>query len=313
MIGTAVAGKYRITQMIGVGGAGQVFEAKNLAVGRLVAIKIVRSTIGDSPERLLREAQLAAAIRHPNICGVYDLGYLPNGDPFLVMERLFGETLHDRLRRRRNNRPLRLPLTLDVFVQLLSALHAAHSVGVLHRDLKPANVFLVERDGCPPLAKLLDFGFAKDMTGLRARAITQPHQACGTPQYMSPEQLRAQALDARSDLFAVGVMLYEALAGRHPFMAPTVPEISFRILEAEAPRLRAMRPRLTPELEALVARALAKTRADRFQSARAMLEAIDDARSAQAESSVESAPSSTTDTWILRCASSSSSGAVPGG
>jgi serine/threonine-protein kinase len=310
MIGPAVAGKYRITQMIGVGGAGQVFEAKNLAVGRLVAIKIVRSTIGDSPERLLREAQLAAAIRHPNICGVYDLGYLANGDPFLVMERLFGETLHDRLRRRRN-RSLPLPLTLDVFVQLLSALHAAHGVGVLHRDLKPANVFLVERDGCPPIAKLLDFGFAKDMTGLRARAITQPHHACGTPQYMSPEQLRAQALDARSDLFAMGVMLHEALTGRHPFIAPTVPEISFRILENEAPRLRTIRPRLTPELEAVVARALAKSPADRFQSARAMLEALDDARSAQAESPMESAPSSTTNSWILRCASSSSSGAVP--
>lgn len=264
LIGTVLNGKYRVLQLLGSGGMGQVFEAENIHIKRLVAVKMVSSTAGPHAlVRLEREAQHVAAIQHPNICDVYDFGRTPNGRPYVVFERLFGETFGARLRR---GGQLALRDTLDIFSQILSGLQAAHVAHIVHRDLKPQNVFLVDRVGCPPLVKLVDFGFAQDLSARGAR-LTRPGHMCGTVQYMSPEQLRADPLDHRSDLFSLGTMLYEALGGRHPFEAPTRVDLQTNILRAAPTPLSQLRRDISPELDQVIAWALARSPADRPASA----------------------------------------------
>jgi eukaryotic-like serine/threonine-protein kinase len=263
-VGSVLGGKYRLLDLIGAGGMGQVYEAENLHMRRLVAIKVVASAGGPQAfVRLEREAQHVAAIQHPNICAVLDFGRTPSGGPYVVFERLFGVTLGERMRRAGQ---LSVRAALDIFSQILSGLHAAHTSRILHRDLKPQNVFLVDRAGCPPLVKLVDFGFAQDLSA-RGNRITRPGHLCGTVQYMSPEQLRAEPLDHRSDLFAVGTMLYEALAGRHPFEAQSRVDLQTNILRAAPPPLRSRRPDLSRELEQIIAWALARLPAARPSSA----------------------------------------------
>jgi serine/threonine-protein kinase len=242
---------------------GEVFEAYDLLLNRAVAIKIVAGGNPDAAERLRREAQVIASFQHPNICDVYDVGVMPNGSPYLVLERLTGETLHTSLRRQG-----RLPIakTVELFTQMLSGAQHAHASGIVHRDLKPANVFLVERLGLLPLVKLVDFGLAKDLSG-KARNLTRPGKTCGTPHYMSPEQLCARPVDARSDLFSIGIMLFECLMNRHPFAADTIVEITMKIAYEESPELPRLRRKVVPELAAIVERSLHKDPARRFQSA----------------------------------------------
>lgn len=273
LVGTTIAGKYLIHRVIGVGGLGEVFEAENRMLRRMVAVKVVRGAKA-SPEaiaRLEREALLVSAVQHPNICDVYDAGALSDGSPFIVLERLFGETLAQLLPRRR---ALPVPMIADVFTQMLSGLQAAHGARIVHRDLKPANVFLADRLGCPPLVKLLDFGLARDVTGLRARTITKPGALLGTLKYMSPEQLKAEHVTERSDLFAVGVMLYEALTGVHPFEGPTMSEFQRKILSVEHVPLADRRPGLPSGVAELVEKSLALLPEDRFESAVAMQGAL---------------------------------------
>jgi serine/threonine-protein kinase len=255
LIGTVVGGRYRVQRLVGRGAMGTVFEAENMVLRRMVALKIVESTA--SPEaalRLQREAHLVAAVQHPNVCDVYDAGSLEDGRPFIVLERLFGETLEAFLRRKRVH-PI-API-VDIFLQVLSGLHAAHGAKILHRDLKPQNVFLAERLGCAPIVKLLDFGIAKDLSGTRTPRSMYPGMLIGTLHYMAPEQLRAESLTPRADLFAVGVMLYEALVGTHPFAAESIDDFQANLLRCKPLRPSLMRPDLTYELEAVVLRALA--------------------------------------------------------
>jgi serine/threonine-protein kinase len=280
-VGSVIAERYRLKRRIGVGGMGEVFEAiDDLEGGRRVAVKVVSGHAGAPDEaiaRLEREAAAMSRLRHPNICDVYDVGQLENGAPYLVLEHLTGETLHERLGRTRR---LRASLAVDIFCQILSGIEAAHSGGILHRDLKPGNVFLVDAaEGAStappaPVVKLLDFGFAKDVSGTRWRTITRPGYACGTPQYMSPEQIGAKPLDRRSDVFSVGIMLFEALTGRHPFDGASVLEVAAKIARDTAPRLRSGRPRASAELDEIVARALARKADDRFQTALDMSRAL---------------------------------------
>lgn len=268
LVGTVLDGKYRIIRPIGSGGAGIVFEAENLALRRLVAIKTVsRSGSTEALLRLALEAKLVAAIQHPNICDVYDVGRLPSGGPYVVLERLFGETLAMKMQVAR--RPS-LTTAVDIFVQTLSGLQAAHAARIVHRDLKPQNIFLAERLGCAPLVKIVDFGFAQDLSTSPNTRITRPGKSCGTVQYMSPEQLRALPLDHRSDLFAVGVMLYEVLTGRHPFAARSQTELQINILRSEPRPLRQRRPDVSPELQRLVMSAMSKDPAQRPSSAHEM-------------------------------------------
>jgi serine/threonine-protein kinase len=220
---------------------------------------------------LEREAQFVAAIQHPNICDVLDVGTLPDGRPFIVLERLFGESLATHLRRTPR---LHVSWAKELFIQILSGLHAAHGAGIVHRDLKPQNVFLVDRLGCAPLAKVVDFGFAKDLSRMRAATMTKPGRVVGTPTYMAPEHLLGERVDRRTDIFAVGVMLHEALAGRHPFVRATNADMVAAIMREEPPPLRRERPDLTLALEVAVRRALEKDREARWPTAFDMQRAL---------------------------------------
>jgi eukaryotic-like serine/threonine-protein kinase len=272
LVGTTLENKYRVSKLIGAGGMGCVYEAENLLLRRKVAIKVVGGArSNEALLRLRREAELVAATHHPNICDIYDVGTLPDGSPYLVLERLVGETLAALLRREKR---LSEHAALDVFSQLLSALDAAHRARIIHRDLKPENVFLSRRIGCPPLVKLMDFGFAKDLTGSRARVITRPGHALGTPRYMAPEQLLAEPVDARTDLFAVGVMLFESLTGAHPFQADSVAELHRNVLRQPPFALRGLRPNLPAELEQVLSCTLARAPGQRFASATQLQRAL---------------------------------------
>lgn len=271
-IGTTLAGRYLVQRLIGTGGSGEVFEAENVMLRRTVAVKVVRSSASPQAiERLKREAQLLAAVQHPNICDVYDVGLTPDGMPFVVFERLVGETLGAALQRAGR---FTLDVATDLFSQLLSGLHAAHAEHLVHRDLKPQNIFLADRIGLPPILKILDFGLAKDLSGSRGPTISRPGRALGTPHYMSPEQLFADQVDRRADLFTTGVMLFEALAGYHPFYAPTMQELQANVLRAAPHSLLAARPDLPPAIEQVIFRALEKNPEHRFSSAVSMQEAL---------------------------------------
>jgi serine/threonine protein kinase len=276
---------------------GDVYEAENLALRRRVAIKVIakrRRGSDDAISRLLREAHVIAALQHPNICDVYDIGRMPDGMPYLVLERLVGETLEDRERRQRKLAPL---LVVELFGQILAGLRAAQDVGVVHRDIKPANVFLVERQGFTPVVKLLDFGFAKVLNVSELRTITRPGRSCGTPQYMSPEQLRAEPdIDGRSDIFSVGVMMYEALTGRHPFPGKSIAEIGAGILREEPPLASSVRSSIPKSFDVVLSRAMAKRRDERYRTALDMQVAL---LALGPDRSGDDAPVSTTDTVKL--------------
>jgi serine/threonine protein kinase len=264
LVGLILDRKYRMLRLIGRGGMGQVFEAENIQQQRMVAVKVVAE--GTRPEalvRLEREAQVVAAIKHPNICDVHDVGRMPNGGPYVVFERLFGETLAARAR----GRQLPINYAIEIFSQILAGLSAAHAASIVHRDMKPENVFLVDRAGAAPLVKVVDFGFSQDLSMVAARRITRPGRACGTVQYMSPEQLRCERVDHRSDLFGVGIMLYEVLAGRHPFAATSLVDLQVNILRAAPLPLRVQRPAASRELEQVVSWALARSPSERPSSA----------------------------------------------
>jgi serine/threonine protein kinase len=215
-IGTRL-GPYEIVASIGAGGMGEVYRARDTRLDRDVAIKVLpagRVGDADAEARFEREARAVAGLNHPNICALYDVGLDGSSHHFLVMELLEGQTFQERL----TNGPFELPELLRLAIALVDALETAHARGVLHRDLKPANVFLTSR-GTP---KLLDFGLAKgldassDMTRA-ADGLTSAGMAVGTMGYMSPEQLRGESIDARSDLFSMGVVLYEMATGRRAF------------------------------------------------------------------------------------------------
>lgn len=189
LVGRVIGDKYGVTGLIGEGGMGAVFEAEHLAIGRLVAVKVLHPKHAqnrDAATRLHHEARVVGTIGHPNICEVYDLGRLDDGSPYLVMERLHGETLAQRIVRVGRMIPADV---IDVAVQILSALIVAHDKGIVHRDLKPENIFLSERPGMPPLAKILDFGISKaaDLDDA-ALDLTRTGMVMGTPYYMAPEQ-----------------------------------------------------------------------------------------------------------------------------
>ena len=264
-----LADRYVLRGELGRGGCAVVYEAHDTRLSRLVALKMVKSTARDAQAnaRLAREARAGAAIHHPNVCGLSDAGYLPDGRPYLVMERLIGETLTSCLRRTGN---LSAEHAVDLALQLLSALDAAHQIGIVHRDVKPDNVFLVPRAGCTPLVKLLDFGMCRraatpsrdDMT------LTRAGQVVGTPEYMSPEQVSGKrSFDARIDLYAVGVILYEALSGQRAFPGKDAREVVVSVLVKSLPPLRHVRPDIPSTLERVVSRAMERDANGRYSTA----------------------------------------------
>jgi serine/threonine protein kinase len=274
LTGKTIGGKYLVRAVLGEGGMGTVFEAENLAIGRTVAVKVLHPTQARkrvAVKRFHQEARAAGAIGHPNICEVYDLGTLDDGSPYLVMERLVGETLADRIA---SEGGLPFDDVIDVLTQVLSGLVAAHEKGIVHRDIKPENIFLTRRVGCPPVAKLLDFGVSKMISPVLSGEreddldLTRTGMVMGTPFYMSPEQARGDRnLDARVDLYACGVILYEALTGRRPYVAANYNALLLQILSTSPRPARELRPALPQGFDEVLDKSMARHRDDRFQSA----------------------------------------------
>ncbi|HSQ67653.1 MAG TPA: serine/threonine-protein kinase [Polyangiaceae bacterium] len=272
--GTLLGGRYRIERLLGQGGMGAVFEGTQEGLGRRVAVKLLDPQLAADPsqlERFRREGEVVAALGHPNIVQVTDFQFSDQG-PFLVMELLRGQSLGGLLDAERTLPPNRVAF---IAAQVLSALGAAHRAGVVHRDIKPDNVFILSEAAVPDSVKVLDFGIAKLVADGQNAKLTGTGAMLGTPSFMAPEQARgAMDVDARADLYAVGATMYQALTGRLPHEAASVPALLFAIVEKEPTPLREVRPDLPPELVAVVERAMAKDRAARFQSADEMRSAL---------------------------------------
>lgn len=275
LVGRTV-GKYTLVRLLGVGGMGRVYEGVHGAIGKRAALKFIdqESVTPEAIQRFQREAQAAGAIESAHIVEVYDVGETDDGRPYIVMELLRGEDLGHRIRRLGR---LDAPDALRIVGQLLRGLARAHEAGIVHRDLKPDNVFLVDRDDDSTFTKILDFGVSKidKRGGAPAQTITREGVVLGTPIYMSPEQ--AQALpdvDARTDLWSVGAILYECLAGRPPFSGATYEQVIVGICSRDADDVRAHNPAVAPGIAQVIRRALARERDERFASARDMLDAL---------------------------------------
>jgi serine/threonine-protein kinase len=275
--GEIIDGKYRIVRLLGTGGMGAVYEGENLRIRRRVAIKMLHANIGEQAEmlkRFEREAQAAALVGSEHICEVLDLGVLADDTRYMVMEYLDGETLGSRIEKNVRLAPLQ---SIPLLVQVLEALSATHAAGIIHRDLKPDNIFILpQRSGTRDFVKILDFGVSKfSPVGGDELKVTRAGALVGTPYYMSPEQVRGSPIvDARSDIYAIGVLLYQATTGAVPFHAETFNELLFKIVLEPAPLPETYVPDLDPEFSGIIQKAMARDPAQRFQTCAELRDAL---------------------------------------
>jgi serine/threonine-protein kinase len=259
-------GQYRILDKIGEGGMGLVYRAEHTGLGRTVALKVLRdehSTDQELVDRFFHEARIVSRLGHRNIVAVSDSGVTPQGQSFFVMELLEGDSLHARVQR---EGAFPLPRAIHVALQLADALGACHQVGVVHRDLKPNNIMLVRHRGDLHFVKLFDFGIAKLIAGPR-RTVTDPRSVMGTPLYMAPEQcLAGPDVDHRADIYALGVIMFEILTGRNPFVGKTWIEVVRMQIDAPFPSVLVACPGLPARFDRLLQRAVAKDREQRYQN-----------------------------------------------
>ncbi|WP_437896767.1 serine/threonine-protein kinase [Sorangium sp. So ce124] len=269
-----LAGKFRLERELSHGGMGSIWVAQHVQLGTLVAVKFMRDSFSRLPvlrARFEREARAAAQLKSPHIVQVHDFGFEEEDEvPYLVMELLQGEDLSKRLQRCGR---LSLPETLHIIVQAGKALRSVHEAGFVHRDLKPANFFLARVDGEDgEIVKLLDFGIAKDVSAVLAADISATGEVMGSPNYMSPEQFYGERdVDARSDLWSLGVILFKMLTGQLPFPGDAIGRVVTKVILGTVPSARELAPDLPSGIDAFFARALARDRDERFQNVREMI------------------------------------------
>lgn len=276
-LGKEISGKYRILKIIGKGGMGTVYEAEHTSLEKKFAVKILLPVLAgdhDTVVRFEREAKAAAKVEHEHIISVTDIDEDDDGTPYIVMELLEGESLHEALSR---EKPLPVTTGVDIMLQILLALHTTHDKGIVHRDLKPENIFLTRFAGKSNWVKILDFGIAKFKESPGGFSLTSEGALLGTPNYMAPEQLqKGEPIDARTDLFACGVILYQVVTGKLPFDPPNVSGLPYEILHTNPPHPWDVEPSVPKELGDIITTAMSKKADHRYQSALDMARALKD-------------------------------------
>ncbi|MCX7807473.1 MAG: protein kinase, partial [Deltaproteobacteria bacterium] len=283
LVGTVIDERYRVIRRIGEGGMGIVYEVEHVVIEKRFALKVLREDYCGNPEvveRFRREAKSASRIGNEHIVDISDFGELPSGSSYFVMEFLEGEDLANVLARERS-----LPLlrAADITIQCAKALGAAHAKGIIHRDMKPENIFLIRKDDRPDFVKIVDFGIAMmadiETPGSPHRKLTKAGMVFGTPEYISPEQAAGKPIDHRSDIYSLGVILFEMLTGRVPFTADSFVGVLTKHLLEPPPSLKSINPELNvPEaVEGVIEKALAKDPNARFQSCEEMAAALEEA------------------------------------
>ncbi|MBX3226197.1 MAG: serine/threonine protein kinase [Labilithrix sp.] len=275
--GELLEGKYRIERVIGEGAWGEVLEGVNVRIKRRVAIKVLKAQYASNPAmvgRFEREALASTHIESPHVVQIFDAGVLADGRPYMVMEFLVGEDLGKRIDKAKGNK-LSLIESIGYCIQTARGLAAAHAAGIFHRDMKPSNVVIAKTKSGREVAKIVDFGISKLLNDQEATSNTQTGTIMGSPVYMSPEQARgAKTTDHRSDIYSLGVVLYECVTGRTPFVADSFNELLFKIALEEAPTPQNLRPDIDDDLNAIIVKATARAPEARYQTAAELEEAL---------------------------------------
>ena len=294
--GRVLGDRYELVDQLGFGGMAEVFRAKDLRLGRDVAVKVLRADLARDPSfqsRFRREAQAAASLSHPAIVAVFDTGE-DGGVPYIVMELVEGRTLRDIIQTEGRLAPER---AIDVVAYVCEALEYSHQAGIVHRDIKPGNVMVTNTGD----VKVMDFGIARAVTASQA-TMTQTAAVMGTAQYLSPEQARGEHVDARSDIYSTGCLLYELLCGRPPFLGDSPVAVAYQHVREEAPPPSRYADVVGPDLDAIVLTAIAKSPAHRYQSAADMRDDLDRARRGEPVAAAPSLPGETTTSAVTPAA-----------